>query len=72
MKHFAFKIVFFFAIVMSSGFLYAQDAATYYKEGVALKEQKKSREAMEKFKKHWLFRLIIPRLCMRLAGVRMT
>lgn len=51
MKHLAFKIVFFFAIIMSSGFLYAQDAATYYKEGVTLKEQKKSREAMEKFKK---------------------
>jgi tetratricopeptide (TPR) repeat protein len=51
MKRFAVKTIFFIGMIIGSGFLYAQDAATYYKEGVALKEQKKSREAMEKFKK---------------------
>ncbi len=39
------------ALFLMSSFLYAQDAAAYVKEGLKLKSERKSREAMEQFKK---------------------
>ena len=60
MKYLVVKTVFFIAVIMSSGFLYAQDANTYYKEGLSLKEQKKSREAMEQFKKALALQPVFP------------
>ncbi len=39
------------ALFLMSSFLYAQDAAAYVKEGLKLKSERKSRAAMEQFKK---------------------
>jgi protein O-GlcNAc transferase len=43
-------ICFVLAMVFTGGFVLAQDAATLYKEGLKLKDEKKSAAALEKFK----------------------
>jgi len=46
-----FSIVFFFSVTLS-----AQEASSFYKEGLTLKETGKAREALEKFKKALLLK----------------
>jgi len=45
-----FRTILVFTLLLTGTFLHAQDATSYYNEGLKLKEQKKIREAIEQFK----------------------